>query len=333
MKKTLISLAVLAASTGAFAQSSVTLYGTADAAIGKERGGKVGMKTNSGLNTSESYLGFRGTEDLGGGLKAGFQFEQGIDLRNGGTDADADANQGLKTMYQRAANLWLGGNWGTFRMGRAYTPSRNALAAWDLTGGARNSISMMTFGVVGHNTDERNRSQFSYKTPDFGGFAAELGYVFKPDNGDRAKVDLGLTYINGPLRAGVSYNKTKNAKANYALGAQYQFGMFAVAAGYHYANNGTFLGQDGVAVPGSSARNRGISLGGKANFGAASVLVDVARETKANYDINGVTYKGRKDTNVLVEGRYAFSKRTFAYANYVRFARGNNYGLGMRHDF
>ena len=56
MKKTLVSLAVLAAASGsAMAQSSVTLYGTADAGVGKFQGRKTGMMNNSGLNTSDSY--------------------------------------------------------------------------------------------------------------------------------------------------------------------------------------------------------------------------------------------------------------------------------------
>ena len=333
MKKTLVSLAVLAAASGsAMAQSSVTLYGTADAGVGKFQGRKTGMMNNSGLNTSDSYLGFRGTEDLGSGLKAGFEFESGINLHNGG--ADTNSNYATKTMFQRAANIWMGGNWGTVRLGRAYTPSRNALAAWDLANADNNSIVMQSFGAPGGNTEERNSSQLSYRTPDFGGFSAELGYVLKPDNGGNAKVDVGLTYMNGPLRAGLSYNKTKNFKANYAVGAQYQFGMFAVAAGYHNTANGQYLDNStNQVIPGAVAQAKGFSLGGKATFGAASLLVNVARDTKSDYELNDVNFKGKKRTNGLVEGRYAFSKRTFVYANYIRYDGGNNYGIGMRHDF
>ena len=332
MKKTLVSLAVLAAASGsAMAQSSVTLYGTADAGVGKFQGGKVGMQTNSFVNTSDSFIGFRGTEDMGGGLKAGFQFESSINLRDGSTD-QASGNL-TKTMYQRAANVWLGGNWGTVRLGRAYTPSRNALAAWDLLGYGRNSALVNAYGAPG-NVEERNNSQISYKTPDLGGFAAELGYVLKPDNGGNAKVDLGLTYVSGPLRAGISYNKQKNSKANYAVGAQYSFGMFALAAGYHSMAGGTYY-DDSTHLPiqGSVGTARGFTLGGKVNFGAASFLVNVARDTKSEYEVNGVHFKGKKRTDGVVEGRYAFSKRTFVYANYVRYDGGNNYGIGMRHDF
>ena len=146
------------------------------------------MLSHTGLNTSDSFLGFRGTEDLGGGLKAGLQLEQGVNLRNGGTDSDADSYLATKTMFQRAANIWLGGNWGTVRLGRAYTPSRHAMATWDLTGMARNSIIETTFGGPGGDATTRNRSQISDKTPNLGGFSAELGYVFKPDNGGNSKV-------------------------------------------------------------------------------------------------------------------------------------------------
>ena len=331
MKKTLISLAVLAASTGAFAQSSVTLYGTADAGVGKLGKGKVGMQANNAVNTSNSFLGFRGTEDLGGGLRAGFQFEQGVNLKDGSTEDKAA--YGGQTIWQRQANLWLGGNWGTFRMGRAYAPSRNAFAAWDIVGDANNSVAGQTFGDIGSN-GTRNSSQFSYKTPDFGGFTAELGYVFKPDNGDRAKVDLGLTYINGPLSAGVSYNKAKNQKANYALGAQYRFGMFALSAGYHHSENLRYADDNtGNIIAGAVGRRSGVSLGGKAYFGAASLTVGLARDTKQDYVVNDLKYKGKKYTNGLIEGRYAFSKRTFVYANYLRIDGANGYGIGMRHDF
>ena len=333
MKKKLIALAALAASSVALAQSSVTLYGTADVGVGKLQRQKTGMQANTFMNTSHSYLGFRGVEDLGGGLKAGFNFEQGLNLKDGSTDADA-AYHLTKTMFQRSANLWLGGAWGTFQMGRANTPSRNAMAAWDLMDMANNSVAADTFGAVGLNADDRHSSQFIYKTPDFGGFRAEVAYVLKADNDDRSKVDLGLIYANGPLTAGLAYNKTKELKANYALGAKYSFGSFALATGYYHSRNGYYLDDDtGVRIPGAIGRNNGFTLGGKAHFGAMSVALDLARTTKQEYELGGVTHKGKKYTNAVLEGRYAFSKRTFAYATYMRLDGGNNYGLGVRHDF
>ena len=83
MKKSLIALAVLAASGAAMAQSSVTLYGVVDLGIGKLGKGKVAMQGGQIVNNGVSRIGFRGVEDLGGGLKVGFNYEQGINAENG----------------------------------------------------------------------------------------------------------------------------------------------------------------------------------------------------------------------------------------------------------
>ena len=123
MKKSLIALAVLGFAGAAMAQSSVTLYGVPDAGVGKiksqtydpltgtlggnnDRSDKTEFISASTMNNGTSRLGVRGVEDLGGGLKAGFNFETGIDLDDG-----SQASSG-NTMWGRQANLWLGGNWG-----------------------------------------------------------------------------------------------------------------------------------------------------------------------------------------------------------------------------
>ena len=303
MKKSLIALAVLGFAGAAMAQSSVTLYGVADAGLGKAKSAgdtKVNMQSAGTMNNGNSRLGVRGVEDLGGGLKAGFNFETGLSLENGNTST---AGAGF---WGRNANMWLGGNWGTFQMGRTLNPSFYGVAAWELTGTANYSVVGNTYGYVG---GARNSSEFSYKTPDFGGLSAKLGYIMKADNGGNAKWDLNVIYANGPIAAGLSANKTKGQKVGYALGGKYNFGNFAVAASY----------SDNHKV------RRGFSIGGTANFGAASVTLDLTRDTK--------NLAGKKYTNGLLEGKYALSKRTFMYAAYLRHDGNNNYGLGVRHNF
>ena len=210
MKKSLIALAVVAASGAAMAQSSVTLYGVADAGIGKVKYGsggttpgndasnKLEFQSGSIMTNGNSRIGVRGVEDLGGGLKAGFNFESGLDLDDGATLGSGGG------FWGRAANLWLGGNWGTFKMGRTLNPSFYGVAAWELTGTANYSVVGNTYGYVG---GARNSSEFSYKTPDFGGLSAKLGYIMKADNGGNAKWDLNVIYANGPIAAGLSANK------------------------------------------------------------------------------------------------------------------------------
>ncbi|NLC24112.1 MAG: porin, partial [Oxalobacter sp.] len=113
MKKTLIALAVLGAAAGvAHAQSNVTIYGVVDTGYILESGRDVRMGEN--IN---NRIGFRGSEDLGGGLKATFELEKRFDLfdgTNGNTNTAAyDANKAAsKKDWDGAANLGLAGNWG-----------------------------------------------------------------------------------------------------------------------------------------------------------------------------------------------------------------------------
>ena len=322
MKKSLIALAVLGASGVAMAQSSVTLYGVADAGVGRikmpatsaaiargndmDRSTKTEFISGSLMNNGDSRLGVRGVEDLGGGLKAGFNFETGLDLDNG--QANTYTGGGF---WGRNANLWLGGNWGTFKMGRSLTPSFYGAAVWELTGAANYSVVGNTFGYV---NSLRNNSQFSYKTPNFGGFSAELGYILKADNADRSKVDMNLIYANGPIGVGLSANKTKGTSTNYAIGGKYSFSNFALAASYTSANTAANL------------KRRGFGIGGTATFGAFALTLDLTRDTKNEWT-------GKKYTNGVVEAKYALSKRTFVYGAFLRLDDTNNYGIGVRHNF
>ena len=301
MKKSLIALAVLGASGFAMAQSTVTLYGVADAGIGKVAGGKTQMMSAGTVNNGNSRIGVRGVEDLGGGLKAGFNFESGLSLKDGTTAASGPG------FWSRAANMYIGGGWGTFLMGRTLNPSFYGFASWELTGAANYTVVGNTFGFVGGN-DPRNSSQFTYTTPNISGFSGSLGYIFKDDNGGNAKWDLNAIYANGPIAAGLSVNKTQTQKTGWSLGGKYNFGQFIVAASY----------TDAYTV------RRGFSIGGTALFGPASVTLDLTRDTK-----NPV----KKYTNALLEGKYSLSKRTFVYADYLRLNGGNNYGIGVRHNF
>lgn len=338
MKKSLIALAVLAVSGAAYAQSSVTLYGVADAGVGAinkkwndaDSDAPKGIQFTSGsmVNNGNSRIGLRGVEDLGSGLKVGFNFDQGIDLDDG-TLLNGST-------WGREANVWVGGDsWGRVKLGRSLTPSYYGLAAYELTGAANYSVVGNTYGFVG--AGSRNNSQFSYASPNWGGFGFEVGYVSKNDRADDGnKWDANITYKNGGLGVGLSGNKVSGTKANYAAGAKYDFGSFAVAGSFQENRNYRFAGgaapgtafAGGFPISGDYTR-RGVTLGGTARFGAASLTVDLTRDLK--HKLAGVDQK--KYTNGLVEGKYALSKRTFVYGAYLRLEGTNNWGLGMRHNF
>lgn len=322
MKKSLIALAVLGFAGAAMAQSSVTLYGVADAGIARvQTVNPDGTKTNATgmtsaglMNNGTSRLGFRGVEDLGGGLKAGFNFEDGLSL------GDGSANKSGGQFFSREANVWIGGNWGTFKMGRDLNPSFFAVAAWELTNTANYSAVGSTYNYTGEGP--RTSNMFQYKTPTFaGGLSATIAAVARDNNvvngQPRSQYDLNVIYANGPIGAGLGVNKTSSQKTNFSLGGNYKFGgMFALAASYNDAHD---------PVTGQLSR-RGFSLGGSYFTGPFTVTLDLTRDIKNEWG-------PKKYTNGVLEGKYALSKRTFVYAAYLRLDQTNNYGIGLRHNF
>jgi len=343
MKKSLIALAVLSVSGVAMAQSSVTMYGVADASVIKLQGQRTQMGSGSGntMTNFDSRLGVKGTEDMGGGLKAGFEFQTRLSLEDGST-LTKNASKGF---WSPMAKVWVGGDsWGTFMMGRTPTPSYYGVATWEVTGSANYSMLGKSYGW-GSGGSNRNDSQFGYKTPNIAGFTAELGYITKTDvqnsstsllNGgaNGAKWDASVVYSNGPIAASLVANKVSKAvnlngsKVNWVIGGKYDFGSFIVAASYNNTFNNN--NNSGLAKSQLYAKRNGVTVGGTALFGPFSLTADIGRDTKLQ-DKNGNSIK--KNTNFLLEAKYRLSKRTFIYLAGLRLDKTNNYGLGLQHSF
>lgn len=317
MKKTLIALAALA-SSAAFAQSSVTLYGVADAGFGKVTDQSGKLVSGDTLNNGTSRWGVRGTEDLGGGLKAGFNFEQGLNLTDGSISKAGGGEFG------RAAWVNLSGGFGDIRLGRSLTAAFYGVSAWELTGTANYSVVGNQFGYAA--ASARYSSQILYTSPSFSGFSFAIGHVLKGNNEDNSITALNAIYKNGPLVASLAYSKAKSEEDGHkAIGARYSFGSFTLGGG--------------IFDP--EGDSKGFSLGGSVNAGPVILTLDVARDTEY------------KDTDVLFEAKYPLSKRTFTYLSVLRdgnkkagglaraaqaagTAAGENVtgvGLGIRHNF
>lgn len=303
MKKSLIALAVLAASGAAMAQSSVTLYGVVDVGFGKQTGSDAQMFSAARGNNGDSRLGVRGVEDLGGGLKASFVMEQGINVEDG-------ANTAAKP-FQRNAWLALQGGFGRVQMGRTLSPSFYGVAAWELTGAANYTAVGNQFGWGGNATRHDSLFQYTFAS---GPFSSTLGYVFKQDNPiaagvNRSKFDLNAIYTQGPIVASVVYGKTSGVNASWGIGGSYDFGSFKVAGGWHD----------------TTTPRKGFSIGATVPLGAFSVTADIAR----------VTTSGFKETDYLLEAKYALSKRTFAYGAIHRDGgpKVTTSSIGVRHNF
>ena len=159
MKKSLIALAVLAASGAAMAQSSVTLFGIVDAtyAYGSGSVANKSQLTNSGYNSSR--LGFRGVEDLGGGMSASFWLEAGVNNDNGSGGTTSTNNQGASGVtggggltFNRRSTVSLNGGFGEVRLGRDYTPTFWNHTIYDPFGTNGVGSSVNTFSTLGSGT-------------------------------------------------------------------------------------------------------------------------------------------------------------------------------------
>jgi predicted porin len=330
MKKTLIALAVLAASSASMAQ--VTLYGVADVAVGASEKTNAASGSNFGLaNTSfqalangsltngNSRFGLKGTEDLGGGLTASFNFESSINIATG-------ANQGSGSLlFSRNAWVQLAGGFGSIKAGRQLNPTFLSVATWELTGTANYSVAMNQFGVDASG-GVRDNAEITYSTPNMGGFSLSAGFVPEGNNAfaaspNKGKYDLSATYAAGPLAASVAYNKIDTGQEATTLGGAYNFGMFTVAGSWNQVKKG-----NGDKI------TEGFTLGASLPLGQWTLTADLAQDTISRA-------ASSTDTDWLLEAKYALSKRTFVYGAFVSDGKGKTkedntaYALGLRHNF
>lgn len=302
MKKTTLVLWTMTLSGLSAAQPNVTLYGVADMALAKTTGRTPQFMSSATQNNGTSRWGLRGSEDLGGGLKAAFNLEAQVGLLDG---AAASA------LFARQANMSLSGGFGTLKAGRSLTPSWYGTMAWELTSSANYAVVNSQFGYGGLNS--RHNAEVSYTTPDWGGLRMTWGHVLAATNNGVAKNDVNVMYRAGPLSAALVYNKLDHTGKNLSLGAAYHFGSFKLAGSLQNAT-GAGLG-------------KGFTLGGTLPLGPLSLTLDVARDTQ------------KKDTDAVAEARYALSRRTTVYGVLLRNGAGkanqavSSMAVGLRHNF
>ena len=224
MKRSLIALAALAVVSAASAQSSVTIFGVVDAtvAIGNGDTANRTQLTNSGYNSSR--LGFRGVEDLGGGLKAKFWLEAGVMNDNGagaatnvnnqgagGALAGMNGSQGLT--FNRSSWVSVEGSMGEIRLGRDYTPQFWSFTVYDPFGtngvGTTQALNSSGGGV----TIVRASNSLAWKSPSYSGFGIWAQTYFG-ENASNAASQAGdgsairVSYDQGPLSLAVAFAKT-----------------------------------------------------------------------------------------------------------------------------
>lgn len=321
MKKSLLALAVLAASGAAMAQSSVTLYGIVDAGVTYVNGGQNWTGLTSG-NQATSRLGFRGVEDLGGGLKANFVLEGGFNADTGdGASSYAGAKAGDGFTFRRQSTVGLSGNFGEVRLGRELTAAYNATARYDVFGsvGIAQSRLWADGGVASATqvtTNQRVSNAVTYVSPNFSGFKVAVNYGFGEvagNNGSSRYIGGGAMYDNGPLSLGLGVerlNKGVGANPNgnintWSLGGSYDLGVAKLIAGYRQSTADDFAGV------GIDNKLKGYTLAATAPVGPG--LVKVAYDRYQN-SLNGFSAKADQFSLGYV---YSLSKRTSVYGTYA----------------
>lgn len=326
MKRVVISSALLAASGLVLAQSSVTLFGVTDVSI--QRGsGSVASRTqlgSGGLNTSR--LGFRGVEDLGGGMSASFWLESAIFPDNGaggpsstnnqpsGTPASLGGAQGLT--FARRSTVSLSGGWGELRMGRDFSPQYLNRSAYDVFGTSGMGATQIHVGSIAAQVNRVSNGVAYWLPSNLGGLYGTAAYYLGENasnapggtSKDGTGVGARLGWRSGPFDVAVSHAVTKYATTATAgditstnIGALYNIGEFTVMGGYYRDKVDTIAGLSG----------RGAQFGGSWRVGVGEV-----RAMLSKYK---TTAAGNPETTKLALGYvHNLSKRTALYGTYAR---------------
>jgi predicted porin len=327
MKKTLVAVAVLAATGTAMAQSTVTLYGIVDAYgrysttdSGDGKGSLAKSEVGSG-GVSTSRWGLKGSEDLGGGLKANFLLLESYTVDNGAgqTKDYASAPQA----FARESWVSFSGGFGEVRLGKTFTPFDDVLGVSDGMFHAP-GLSPMRVAFASENYRDTISNTLYYATPNFDGFAAAASYSLREADPKRAKVGaFNVTYGAGPVAVQFAYQqeyadlaavggiaKTTANKGTYAvLGGSYDFGIAKAKTTYAKVTNKPW---GGAAENINGNNTKEWQIGVDVPMSAALILsADYAKSEDSNTTGSNAT---QKRDGFGVAGKYILSKRTFLYS-------------------
>jgi predicted porin len=282
----------------AAAQTNVTLYGILDAAISsQDTGGPEGRNTvvNSG-NQSSSRFGFRGTEDLGNGLKAMFNLEAGTAIDTGAGDS---------ALFGRRAVVGLEGGFGSLTLGREYSPIAAVAGATDAFGQGFYGSNLSAF--TSNRLTRRLANSVNYKSPSWNGLkllaAYAAGEVTTANTPSGDLKGVGLEYTLGSLYLGAAYHEINRVPADKdkesAIGAAYKFdqlGGFELKANWMQADR-----------EGTAAKYKQANLGGSMPFGPHRVYANFQQQKQG----------AARGNSWALAYTYSLSKRTNLYASYA----------------
>jgi predicted porin len=312
MKKALLACTVLGTIAGsACAQTSVTIYGIVDVGIAREDNGAAAgsvTRMDSGI-LNGSRLGFRGSEDLGGGLSAIFNVENGYNA-----DTGSAAQGGL--LFGRQAWVGLRGDFGTVRLGRLSTVMFDNSGAFDPFGDTLAGDTSRLFNYAGFRTN--NTIGYGHSR---NGFSGQLQYGLGEVAGDNSAgrtIAFSAGYKVNPVDIVVLQSRNTSASGattgkTTLIGGNYNFGMVKLYATYAWNKDVT---PTGVVTAGADTTNALIGL--TAPLGASGTLIAsfIKLDDKA---------ASAADAKQIALGyTHSLSKRTALYTSYARLSNDSS---------
>ena len=309
MKKSLLALAALTAFAGvASAQSSVTLFGIVDLSVNSVKNGSLSQKLLSSDQLNSNRLGFRGVEDLGGGMRAGFHLEGAMSPDNG--------NAGGQT-WQRRSTVSLMGGFGEIRLGRDYTPSFWNYTIFDPfgTNGMGSSLNIVSTLSSGATTLVRANNTVGYFLPAAGGVYGQVQVAAGEGATGNKYFGGRLGYAGGPVNVAVAYGKTDKTGAmiddytDINFGGSFNMGFMSLM--------GTYSKRDY-----STSDQKNIMVGVTVPFGQSTL--------KASYNKASGSAQSLEAKQIAFGYQYDLSKRTAIYATVSSLNNDGNATTGAR---
>jgi predicted porin len=356
MKKSTLALAVAAALATSAAVADTTLYGSARVSV--DYVSLDGGPDAWDVVNNASRLGVRGSEDLGGGLSAIYQYEFGVDVTEG--------SGGFAGNRPKWVGL-SGDSWGSVTLGTQWTPYYNVAGVADIFNSSGAGHFTVVTGYLGSTWGTRLDNSLVYKSPNFSGFSAEAMLVA---NGSGAATNLvpdvsvGVDlwqiagkYVNGPFYAGGAYMAINNSEdffdsdnlQQWTLVGAYQPGPFTVGLLYEQGDLNLvspLVSRAGVGIDGIQD-TWSVYLWGSYTFGNNIIRAAYGyMEPDGRYfDEDRARVRDFDEIqNLLLGYQYNLSKRTRVWAEYLGRTGGDNadltafgdrnaFSMGVRHDF
>ena len=310
------AVACCAAVPLAQAQSSVTIYGRLNETVERQ---KVGGATTTALQNNSSRIGFKGNEDLGGGLTAGFQIESGF---------SPDTGTAASTFWGRQSEVNLGGGFGLVRLGNFTSEAYYATADYvSMHNHDTGTSSDALYAYVSSNTNK-----LAYRSPSLGGATVELARTLAEGAvGAVPTYDLAANYANGPLQLGAGYAKSGDSN-QFAARALYEFGAFVVG-GYVQRDENNF---GTLATGPATGKRTNVRLSAMYAMNSSEFHLNVGSAGKYS------AVPDSKASQFTLGYNHKLSKRTKVYGFYTKLndsaaaLYGSDFSslaVGIRHNF